>query len=349
MSTVTPMNAAGISNPEVNIGSIFQSTKNITRAAFFKAQQYQVLQEKSNRVKGYAQEVEAILRGQIPVLQAELENTAPADYFSSIHEIDAALLETGNDADTIAELKTERGHVTKELSEALREANDKVGLAATELGGKIAELAKVVLLERAEEPLALEQKRNDEGLAKIVDKEERIEEYRAERKKIVDAQDIIREKNLADIFKDYLPDVSDLSSEDLAAPEVVAIKQAMELTRKIVGNVSDGLKYTALADARNKLDGDIERLNQDIAVITGDLEREQAIIGDLGTVIKIDAERKIIAAEAGKIQRSWEDFNRAVSALSGQDATLVNIEDVLGKQMNFLDNLADQIGKVVLV
>lgn len=56
-----------------------------------------------------------------------------------------------------------------------------------------------------------------------------------------------------------------------------------------------------------------------------------------------------IVAEAGKIQRSWKEFNRAVAALSGQDATLVNIEDILGKQMNFLDDLAGQIGKVVLV
>lgn len=349
MSTVTPLNAAGISNPTVNIGSIFQSTKNITRAAFFKTQQYQVLQEKSNRVKDYAQAVEAILRRQIPVLQAELENATPADYFNSIHEIDAALLDSGNDAGTITELNTERGHLIKELSEDLREANDKVGLAAKELGDKLSALAEVVLLERTEEPLALEQKRTAEKLAQIVEKEARIKDLQAQRKTITDAQEIIRAKNLADIFKDYLPDVSDLTSKDLAAPEVAAIKQAIDLTRKMLGNVSDGIKYTALADARNKLDGDIDRVNRDIAALRVDLEQEQAIIGDLGTVIKIDAERKIIVAEAGKIERSWNDFNRAVAALSGQDATLVNIEDVLGKQMNFLDDLAGQIGKVVLV
>ncbi|WP_338845344.1 alpha-xenorhabdolysin family binary toxin subunit B [Massilia sp. W12] len=349
MATVTPLNPSALSNPDVSMQDIFQGVKNINRAVFFKSAQYQILQQKAERARNYAQEAESLLRRDIPSLQSELDNAAPDSYFSMIAEIEAGLKEAGLAPEDIAALQEERANTIESLSAALAETHAKFKKSSSELANKIFELEKVVLLERIEGPLADEQKRHAEILHDINVKETRKKEVSAARDKIIAAQDVIRAKNIADTFKDFLPAASDLSALDLAAPEVEAIKQSIEIARKTLGIVSDGIKYTQLADARRQLEAEMDKISADIGVLRTRLKGSDDIIEDLTAVLQIDKHKKNIITETRKIIRSWQNFTETLGALSGQQVNLQNITDTMHGQVQFLKNLLKQVANMVLV
>ena len=70
---------------------IAQSTKNINRAPFFKTEEMKSLQEKARRVVAYAQDLDAMLRDDIPALSVAIGNVGLSDTFATLQEIHVAM------------------------------------------------------------------------------------------------------------------------------------------------------------------------------------------------------------------------------------------------------------------
>ncbi len=338
--------ASGTSYPEINIKNFKQSIKNIFRLVEFQNQGIDAIKEKATRVKLYARELDERIQSAIPNLLSYLNNMQIQGYCDSITEIDTAHADPNFRKEDEAALLEARVEILMNLNGELARIERLFCENNHALGRKIADLRHVMIAGRVEDSLIGEQKRQKELSADIAQKIQNKLSLKEERTKIVESQDLVRQYNLADLFKDYLPSGSDIDSLDLTLTGKEAIKQGIKqgiaILKKTLGTVSEGLKYSDLAKVRKKLDGQIEHIDGEITALKANLEQVEQFIKNINAVLQIDVEREFVLIEAEKLHQAWQMFTRELTRLQNTDTNALNLNQLLQGQKTFLEDLTKQ-------
>ncbi|WP_456291933.1 alpha-xenorhabdolysin family binary toxin subunit B [Pseudomonas sp. AK106] len=97
------------------------------------------------------------------------------------------------------------------------------------------------------------------NLAQIAS-EEKIEALEVSRKVLSDAMAVLEKRNFADIAKDTVLSVENISAVGMAAPEAELIRLAVEHMKKTLEDISKALNYLTMYDQRERLIKQIEAL-----------------------------------------------------------------------------------------
>lgn len=337
-----------VNYPEPDFKVIYQAIKDISRDPFFNTNEMKILQDKAKRVKDYSLDLRDTLDGKMVELATELKGVNVSGNFSTIAEIDKELLKGSlSETDTKA-AKEARVQIMKQIDDSLSSVLGNFNKAIDEVQSKINDIGNVIIAERTQDKLKKQKDSHKELNAQITEKETCKKGLVAERDKIIKSQDVIRQKNIADTFRDYIPGGDDLKSLNLKNPEVEAIKQGAELAKKILGNVSEGLKYSELADARQKLTDKINGIQGEITDLTKQLRAVNALVDDLNKVMDIDKNKKVLIEEVKKLISAWTLFTGQIQNLDGTDATQASISEKLSGMRRYLDDLNDKRLKVII-
>ncbi|TDB47600.1 alpha-xenorhabdolysin family binary toxin subunit B [Photorhabdus luminescens] len=338
--------------PEINVKTLSQAVKNIWRLSHQQKSGIEIIQEKTLRISLYSRDLDEAARASVPQLQTVLRQLPPQDYFQTITEIDTALENPELDDETRNTLLEARSEHIRSLKKDVKNVIRSLFEEENQMASRIADVNNVVILERLEDSLKEEQARKVEIQDDIAKKEQNKDKLVIERSKIIESQDVIRQYNLADMFKDYIPNISDLDKLDLANPkkELIkqAIKQGVEIAKKILGNISKGLKYIELADARAKLDERINQLNKDRDDLETQLKGVEQRIAGIADVHQIDKERVTLLLQATKLEQVWNIFAKQLQNTINGKANQQNLTKIIHNQLAFLDDLALQYHSMLL-
>lgn len=344
MKEVKKFTPAGYPTPD--FGLIAQSTKDISRLVFFQTDKMQGVQEKAKRVSSYALDLQTILGQELIGLSTQVENLDFKELFGQLGEIDTELAKGTLSADDKQSAKEARQELVSVFTGGIVGTIEKLRESAAKLKTKTGEISAVVLAERTAETLKQAQSRQPEIVAALGEKETAIKKFVDDRDKIIAAQDVIRARNIADVMKDFIP--KDLEKLDLKKPEVEAIRLGVEVLKKILGEVSEGFKYSALADQRLALDGKINQMDTDIRTLQDEQRDVNALVDDLSSVMSIDSKRTVLTAELNTVPVALSGFADSLEQLSGTQVTEASVSKATGNIKNYLTSCLDARNKVII-
>jgi hypothetical protein len=303
--------------------------------------------EKAKRASGYALELQRIVGDELVNLSTKVGNLDFADLFGQLTEIDAELRKATLSAADRQAVENARGELTGLFASGVSETKGMLVAAAGTVKGKAAEISGMVLAERAQQTLTQQMELKPELVRSIAEKRASWTKLDADRAKIIAAQDVIRARNIADIAKDFIP--KDLEKLDLKKPEVEAVRLGVEVLKKILGEVSEGFKYSDLADQRKAFDRQISDLDRDIVALVAQQQENDDLIGDLTAVITMDEKRDGLLTEVNKLPVAFSGFADALEKLSGPAVTEASVSKLLGTIRSYLDNSLEARNRVVIV
>ncbi|WP_269667621.1 alpha-xenorhabdolysin family binary toxin subunit B [Xenorhabdus cabanillasii] len=336
--------------PEINIKALNQTVNTIWRLAQQQTSGIEIIDEKAKQVGLYSRDLNEMIRDSLSQLTPILRQFTVESIFSTIREIDEALSDSNlGDGDRKALLE-EREQLILKLSKDAEYVIDKFSKRTSQLAEKIDDISNIVIAERLKDILKQTEAQAAELQSDIGKKAEKRKKLDAERDKIIESQNVIRANNIADMFKDFIPSASDIDSLDFTDPKKEAIKQAIkqsaEIIRKILGKISEGLKYSDLADARMKLSDQVDQVIKESKVLKTTLCKTEQQLSGLKDMMQIETERTTMLSEAVKLEQAWSSFTNQLHKLSGKEINQVNITDLIKGQLDFLDNLASQYNKL---
>ncbi|NRN29747.1 alpha-xenorhabdolysin family binary toxin subunit B [Photorhabdus heterorhabditis] len=352
MTEIITFPQKAITYPEISVKTLSQAVKNIWRLAHQQKSGIEIIQEKILRIGVCSRDIDEAARDSIPQLQAVLRQLPPQDYFQTLIEIDTALENPELDEETRNTLLEARSEEISSLNKDIKNVISNLHKEANIMASKIADVRNVIIVERLEESLKEEQERKAELQADITQKEQNKAKLLPNRNKIIESQDIIRQYNLADMFKDYIPNVSELDKLNLDSPkkELIkqAIKQGVEIAKKILGHISTGLKYIELADARIKLDAQISQLGKDCDDLKTQLKGVEQRIAGIENAHQIDKERTTLLLQATKLEQIWTTFANQLQETTDNKTSQQDLSKLINNQLAFLDDLALQYHTMIL-
>lgn len=86
------------------------------------------------------------------------------------------------------------------------------------------------------------------------------------------------------------------------------MKQGIELVRKVLGVVSDGIKYSELATSRNNLDKEIQALTQSMEGLNKELQAAEDALSDISAIVEISGQRRVVGEELIAVAGVWLGF-----------------------------------------
>ncbi|MBD2814771.1 alpha-xenorhabdolysin family binary toxin subunit B [Xenorhabdus sp. Flor] len=336
--------------PEINIKALNQTVNTIWCLAQQQTSGIEIIDEKAKQVGLYSRDLNEMIRDSLSQLTPILRQFTVESIFSTIREIDEALLDPDlGDGDRKALLK-EREQSSLKLSKNAEYVIDKFSKRTSQLAEKIGDISNIVIAERLKDILTRTEAQAAKLQSDIEKKAEKRKKLDAERDKIIESQDVIRANNIADMFKDFIPSASDIDSLDFTDPKKEAIKQAIkqsaEIIRKVLGKISEGLKYIDLADARMKLSDQIDQIMEESKELKTTLWKTEQQLSGLKDMMQIDTERTTMLSEADKLEQAWRSFTNQLHKLSDKEVNQANITALIKGQLDFLDNLASQYNKL---
>ncbi|MDX7987453.1 XaxB [Xenorhabdus sp. 12] len=332
--------------PQVNIKALELAVKNIWSLSAMQKTDLGPINEKTKRLELNSRELTQSMHEYVTQLSVELKQLTNGELFQMVLQIDEAMQDPSLSEDDRNSLLQEREQLILKLSKD----TDRVIVSFSGKSGQLAEkmsyVRNIVLAERLHDLIEQTKVQETELQADIKQKGEQRNKLNADRDKIIESQDVIRANNIADMFKDFIPSASDIDKLDLSDPKKEAIKQAikqgMEITRKILGKVSEGLKYIDLADARTKLTDQIAQIIKDTDSLKTKLQAVTQRFSDLNNVMKIDSERDILLSEVNKVHQAWSLFSDQLHKLSGNKIEQSELGSLINGQVSFLDDLVTQ-------
>lgn len=334
---------------EPDFGVISQTVKDLSRLPFFKTDKMQSLQEKGKRVVDYTNNLGDTLRRDLPALLVKVQNNGLQNQFDDLDDIETALQDPETSDEDKQLLETEADGIQQEIQAEITRISTPFADSATEVEGIVSDIESVVIQERAEDVLA--DKRTqlstlDKDVAALLDKKAQLSQQQKELRKSLAVLD---EHNVANQFADYIPSSQELQGMDLKQPEVEAIKQGLELYKKMFKNISEGIKYSELAEALENVNQQVRDVNNQIAAVEAQRTDVNATIEDLSTVLQIHTKRNNLVAEIKKITNAWRLFAQQMDAIAASQPidsqTLMNL---VQKQETYLTNLTVAQNKVIL-
>lgn len=336
--------------PEVNIKALNQAANTIWLLAGRQTSGIEIIGEKVERVRLYSRDLNESIRDSLAQLTPVLSQFAEGETFQTISQIDEALATPDLSDDDRNALLEERNQLIGKLSKDIDNVIINFSGRTSQLTGKMNDISNMVIAERLGDLVAQTESKKAELQSEIENKAEKRKKLDEDRAKIIESQDVIRANNIADMFKDFIPSASDIDSLDFTQPKKEAIKQAIkqgvEIARKILGKISEGLKYSELADARMKLTDQIDQVMKETDVLKTTLQETESRLSGLKDVVQIDAERTVLLSEAVKLEQAWNEFATQLHSLSGNKVDQKDLTNLINGQLGFLKNLAEQYNKL---
>lgn len=346
MSSVKPINENSL--PRIDVKKIIQTIRDISRLANFRHERSDVLQERAQRVVAYLNNLDKNMREAFPVLLTALKGASGQNYFSALEELSGALTSNDLSAQDRDLIEGEVTNIKANIESMLDRVAAKFTAHALLLEGEVRSLYKIEIDERADEPLKVAKERkarvlaqlNEQTLAKAICVEKRDV--------LVKAQDVIREFNLAEMYKNYIPEGKALDDLDIENPKKEAVKQAIELVRKVLGVVSTGIKYIELANSRNNLDKEIQSISLLMDGLNSDLQLAEDTLSDVSAVIDISQQRRVVGDEIISVVGIWAGFPVALGSLKKTDYTPAHLSVLLNRYKAHLQTLSDDYNSIMI-
>jgi hypothetical protein len=302
--------------------------------------------DKAQRASGYALDLQTIVGEELVSLSAKVQNLDFRDLFGQLTEIDGELAKGTLNAEERQAAMEAREELAGVFANGIRDTRTKLRDAAKRIQDKAAEVSGVVLAERTRDLLAQHQQQQPQLKQQIDKKREKWDELDKDRAKIIAAQDVIRSRNIADIMKDFIP--KDLEKIDLKKPEAEAIRLGVEVLKKILGEVSEGFKYSDLANQRKVLDDQIGELDREIRQLVDEQDVNDRLVGDLSAVIAIDQKRSELMTEINKLAAAFSGFDDEVGSLSGTAVNEKAISRLLDSMRSYFGNCLNARNKTIV-
>ncbi|WP_166219504.1 alpha-xenorhabdolysin family binary toxin subunit B [Pseudomonas atagonensis] len=346
MNGVTPINTPSI--PVVDVKNIVQTIRDISTLARFRNVRSDVLQERAQQVAAYLNNTDQTLREAFPILLTALSNATGDSYFTALDELRDALTREDLSEDDRTLLSGEIRNL-KGLVEAMFERVEaRFTECAQRLNNDVRSVYSVEIGARADEPLNVAKQRKARILA-LLDEHSRNKATCVEqRDTLIKAQDVIREFNLADMYKNYIPTGKELDSLDMENPKKEAVKQGIELVRKVLGVVSGGIKYIELATSRNNLDQEIQSISQTMDALNHDLQGAEDVLSDANAIVEIGRQRRIAGEEIAAVANIWSGFAVAVERLKGSDYAPSDWSSLVNRYRMHLQSLSTEYNALMI-
>lgn len=338
MNGVTPIVTVHIQ--AIDAKKIVQTIRDISKLARFRNDRSDVLQERAQRIAAYLNNTDQALRESFPVLLTALNNAKGESYFAALDELREALGrgDLGQEDRTLigGEIRNIKGNIEAMLERVETRFRE----CAQRLEYDVTSVYKVEIEERADEPLRVAKERKARILAQLNEHSSNKATCVEQRDILVKAQDVIREFNLADMYKNYIPSGDALDKIDMENPKKEAVKQGIELVRKVLGVISDGIKYSELATSRNNLDKEIQTISQLMEGLNSDLDVAEDVLSDANAVADISRQRRVAGEEVMAVANVWKGFAVAVARLKDTEYAPNDLSSLLGRYRVHLDTLS---------
>jgi len=337
-------------SPEIDVHAMSQAVKDISRLSQQQdALVIEAIREKSQRIASASSAADTGFRNALPGLQAAVGHIMSDASFESIAELDAALADPGLDEADRDILLEERAAAVDELGVSIRALITSFRTETENLSAGVTALRNIVLEERVVGLIEEKETAIEDQLSLIKNKQEEKDKYEEDRDKIIESQNLIRGKNIIDTYNDYIPSGEELEGLDLSSPEKEIVKQSVDIAKKMLGNMSDGLKYSQLAEARKDLDRKIDGKLEEIQTLQDELKSIEATIVALNKAVQVSRDRDVQATQLEKITQAWGGFCAQLVNLGGQSVSEQQLTTPMRVQKAFLDGLANQLARVIVV
>ncbi len=328
--------------PNVDVRAFVQAAKNMSRLALLRTPKLTSIEENARRASAYARELDNAIRTAVPRLAAALRDSASDSvYISSLAEIDEALASLPAGHKTRPALEAERSKISARLAEGARHLVSAFAEQAATLSSCMLDLQRVPIAERVQTVLEEQKQQLARVQQEMSDAEQRRASLVAQRATVIESLNLLRGQNFIDIINDVIPSASELDNLDLTNPKKEAIKQALDLTKKLLGKLSDQLKYADLVEARNTLDGRIDALSDELNAIRGKSGDAHQLLNGLNDALSMAGERTVLLAQAELIKGVWHAFAARLRERLDQGDYAGSIPGMLQGQSAFLDDLSE--------
>lgn len=337
MNTVTPIDTPHF--PDIDVRTIIQTIRDVSRLASFRQDRANVLQERAQRVAAYLNNIDKTMRESFPVLLTALNGACGQSYFDALAELNDALARsdlTALDREMVGE---EIQNIKRNIEVMLEGVETRFTDRARFLENEVRSLYRVEIDERADEPLKVARARKARILVELNDHSLSKAKAEQQRDTLIKAQDVIREFNLADMYKNYIPDGEALDGLDMENPKKEAVKQGIELVRKVLGVVSEGIKYSELATSRNNLDKEIQSLSQLMVGLNRELQTAEDALSDINAIVEIGHQRRTVGEEVIAVVGVWLGFSMSLDRLKSTDYSQAQLSRFLDRYKTHLEKL----------
>ena len=307
MSNVTPIDLPVI--PVIDVINIIKTLRDVSILANFRSDRPDVLQERAQQVVAYLSNLDITLRESFPVLLTTLNNASGQQWFDVVGELNGALERDDLTPQDRTLVTDELLNVKGNIAAMLDRIEAKFMTRSRLLESAVHSLYKIEIGERVDGPLEWARARKARILAQLNDNYLNKATCMEQRDALVKAQDVIREFNLADLYKHYIPDGEALNRLDMENPKKEAVKQGIERVRKVLGGVCDGIKYSQLATSRNNFELEIEAIARRIEGLNHEFKSAENVLSDINAVVEISRRRRIAGEEVLKLSLVWRSFS----------------------------------------
>lgn len=346
MNNVTPIDTQLI--PAIDVKKIIQTIRDITRLANFRQERSDVLQERAQRASAYLNNLDKTLRESLPVLLTALNSASGQSYFDALAELNDALARNDLTAQDREMVSAEISIIKRNIESMLEGVEAKFTDLSRFLENEVRSLYRVEIGERADEPLKVARSRKARILLDLNDHTLTKAKRSEQRDALIKAQDVIREFNLADLYKNYIPEGKELDSLDMQNPKKEAVKQGIELVRKVLGVVSDGIKYSELATSRNNLDKEIQSLVLLMEGLNHELQIAEDALSDITAVVDISRQRRVVGEEIITVAGVWLGFSLNLDNLKRTDYTQAELSRLLNRYKIHLETLSADYNSIMM-
>lgn len=347
MSNVTPIASRPAAYDEPDFGLVLQFTKDISRLSIFHSTNLIYAMEKAQRASTYALELDQLVGEMLVSLATKANGLEFTELFGQLTEIDHEITKGMLKPEELQAAKEARDEQTSLLGVQLGTLQADLLEAASRIQQKTHELGAVVLSERLQETLAhhkaLQPKMNETIAARRAERKALVED----RDKVIAAQDVIRARNLADVYKDFIPE--NLDKIDLKNPEAEAIRQAVVVLKKLLGAVSEGFRYADLAAQRQVLDNKIERIDGDIRSILDEQQANDLMLRDLESIVAIDEKRNAVLVEVNTLASAFTGLARELEVLHDTVVTEASVTRAVARVGDYASHCLKARNSVILI
>ncbi|RON51762.1 alpha-xenorhabdolysin family binary toxin subunit B [Pseudomonas frederiksbergensis] len=346
MTNVTPIDNLLI--PDIDVKKIIQTIRDISRLASFRQDRSDVLQERAQRVSAYLNNLDKNMRESFPVLLTALNSACGQSYFDALAELNDALARNDLTALDRQMVSEEVSNIKRNIESMLEGVEAKFTDRSRFLENEVRSLYRVEIGERADEPLKVARARKARILLDLNDHTLARAKCAEQRDALIKAQDVIREFNLADMYKNYIPEGKELDSLDMENPKKEAVKQGIELVRKVLGVVSEGIKYSELATSRNHLDQEIQSLTLLMDGLNRELQTAEDALSDISAVVDIGRQRRVVGEEIITVAGVWLGFSLNLDKLKRTDYTQAELSRFLNRYKTHLEVLSADYNSIMI-
>ncbi|MBD1876961.1 alpha-xenorhabdolysin family binary toxin subunit B [Nodosilinea sp. FACHB-131] len=297
------------------------------------------LRQKSERLVSYTRDSSESIKQGIIELKAKLRNQNLVSRIAQLEEL--LLAQKDSTADTKSLLENAAQKMRASLKQSVIEMNVFFEEIASQISVEVNRIEDVLIKVHIPEAMEGKQFQKEDIEKKLEEANARKRTLIDQKNALIDSLDIIRRRSLADMFSDSLPTADDIDGLDLAQPEIAAMKQGLHQYQQMLRNVSEGIEYADMADARDHLYRQIEQQNKEIEKLNQGLDTVHKELQDVSILSALDLERDRYVIEARKFLGFLDAFLARLDNLIRLEMYSM-ISELLDEKLNHLKEIEQE-------